>query len=96
MVIGWSLIVAVQATFALAVITVYRGAARRSNRHAWAGIGWGVLGVAGLALGSAITPLAGVLLITVTAASVWLLRRRMRQLNTHTTSTTPEQTGPTR
>lgn len=90
-VIGWSLIVAVQASFALAIITVYRGAARRSNRHAWAGIGWGVLGVAGLALGSAITPLAGVLLIAVTATSVWLLRRRIRQL----TTTNLDQTGPT-
>lgn len=90
-VIGWSLIVAVQASFALAVITIYRGAARRSNRHAWAGIGWGALGVTDLAFGSAITPLAGVLLIAVTATAAWLLRRRIRQLNT----TNLDQTGPT-
>lgn len=91
-VIGWSLIVAVQGTFALAIITIYRGAARRSNRHAWAAIGWGALGVAGLVLGSAITPLAGLLLIVATTFTVWLLRRRVQQLNEHTT---PERTGPT-
>jgi hypothetical protein len=92
-VIGWALIVAVQGTFALAIITIFRGAARRSDRHAWAGIGWGVLGIAGLALGSAITPFAGLLLIAATAVAAWRLRDRIRRLDAGTTS---EQTGPTR
>lgn len=92
-VIGWSLVIAVQGTFALAIVTIYRGAARRSNRHAWAGIGWGALGVAGLVLGSAITPFAGLLLIVATTLTVWLLWRRVQQLNEHIT---PERTGPTR
>lgn len=92
-VIGWSLIVAVQGTFALAIVTIFRGAARRSNRHAWAAIGWGGLGIAGLALGSAITPFAGLLLIAATAVAAWRLRDRIRRLDA---DTTPDQTGPTR
>jgi hypothetical protein len=90
MVIGWSLLIAVQVMFALAIITVSQGAARRSNRRFWAGIGWGALGVAGLVMGSLITPLAGLLLIVAVAAAAWWVRHRLRQLER---TTTPGEAG---
>ncbi|TCL80513.1 hypothetical protein EDF31_11231 [Curtobacterium sp. PhB142] len=56
------------------------------------GFGLAVVAIAALAISNALGPVAGVLLIAVTALAAWLLRRRIRQLNT----TTLEQTGPTR
>lgn len=82
--IYWAMLASAQALSVVGIGFVMVGFLTGKSRGTRTGVVFLVAGLAAVPLGSTISPLAGVLLVAVTVASVWVVSRRLRALDQDT------------
>lgn len=91
--LDWTAFIAAQGLLLVGLGTVIAGFATRNRSRFRRGCVFAVVAIASVALSAVIAPAAGLVLIAVALVAIYLVRRRLQQLNAQNTL---ERTGPTR
>lgn len=91
--LDWTAFIAAQGLLLVGLGTVVAGFATRNRSRFRRGCVFAVVAIASVALNAVIAPAAGLVLIAVALVAIYLVRRRLQQLNAQSTL---ERTGPTR
>lgn len=82
--VDWAMFGTVQALLVVGIGFVMVGFLTGKSRRTGTGVVFLASAITALALGSTIAPVAGLLLVAVTVASVWVVSRRLRALDQKT------------